>query len=71
MDLGQFVGLAMIGQVAGEQAEVDLRLVSLHLPRDSLQPGTALLVDGMSIVDDDEVELLRPVFALGQEGPGP
>ena len=62
-------GRAVVGEVAGEEAEVGFLLGGFHLGDDFLEELAAGLADVMQIVEDEEMEIQRLALA-GEEGYG-
>jgi hypothetical protein len=67
----QLLGLAILRQVADDQAELRLLGVRLHLLDEGLQPRQPFLVEMMEVIDDEKVELACGFLLFRSQGAGP
>src|SRR5437588_11125500 len=61
----------MLGEIAGEQTEIGFLGKAFHLLNDFFQPLPALLILVVNVINDEEVEFIRPILAFREHRPGP
>src|SRR5207253_10159705 len=67
----QLLGPAVLGEIAGQEAEIGPFLVALHLGDYFFKPLAAALVEIMDVIDHEEVKCRRAAGAVRQQGARP